>query len=95
VAHACNPSYLGGKDQEDCSLKPAQARLAGNSLQDPISKKAIMKKDVVEWLKVYPLSSNPSTAKKQKQKTKNKKNLHLQPGVVAYAHNTITWDTEA
>jgi hypothetical protein len=25
VAHVCNPSYLGGKDQEDCGLKPAQA----------------------------------------------------------------------
>jgi hypothetical protein len=35
VAHSCNLSYSGGRDQEDCSLKPAQA----NSLQDPISKK--------------------------------------------------------
>jgi hypothetical protein len=24
VAHACNPRYLGGKDQEDCSSKPAR-----------------------------------------------------------------------
>jgi hypothetical protein len=35
VAHACNPSYLGGRDQEDHGSKPAQA----NSLQDPTSKK--------------------------------------------------------
>jgi hypothetical protein len=35
VAHACNPSYSGGKDQEDCSSKPAQV----NSLRDSISKK--------------------------------------------------------
>jgi hypothetical protein len=35
VAHTCNPSYSGGRDQEDCSLKPAWA----NSSQDPISKK--------------------------------------------------------
>jgi hypothetical protein len=34
VAHACNPSYSGGRDQEDYSLKPAWA----NSLRDPISK---------------------------------------------------------
>jgi hypothetical protein len=34
VAHACNSSYSGGKDQEDCSSKPSQA----NSSQDPISK---------------------------------------------------------
>jgi hypothetical protein len=25
VAHACNPSYSGGRDLEDCDLKPAQA----------------------------------------------------------------------
>jgi hypothetical protein len=31
---ACNPSYSGGRDQEDRSSKPAWA----NSSQDPISK---------------------------------------------------------
>jgi hypothetical protein len=31
---ACNPSYSGGRDQEDHSSKPAQA----NSWQDPILK---------------------------------------------------------
>jgi hypothetical protein len=35
ATHACNPSYSGGRDQEDCGLKPARA----NSPQDPISKK--------------------------------------------------------
>jgi hypothetical protein len=25
VAHTCNPSYSGGRDQEDCSSKPAWA----------------------------------------------------------------------
>jgi hypothetical protein len=35
VAHACNPSYPRGRDQEDHGLKPAQA----NSSQDPILKK--------------------------------------------------------
>jgi hypothetical protein len=35
VAHACNPSYSVGRDQQDCGLKPAWA----NSLRDPISKK--------------------------------------------------------
>jgi hypothetical protein len=34
VAHACNPSYSGGRDQEEHSLKPAWA----NSSQNPISK---------------------------------------------------------
>jgi hypothetical protein len=44
VTHTYNSSYSGGRDQEDCGLKPAQA----NSLQDPISK--IPK--YLEWLKV-------------------------------------------
>jgi hypothetical protein len=34
VAHTCNPSYSGGRDQEDHSLKRGWA----NSLRDPISK---------------------------------------------------------
>jgi hypothetical protein len=61
VAQACKPSYSGGRDQEDCGSKPYWA----NSLQDPISKKLLHKKGLVEWLKVKALSSNPSTAKKK------------------------------
>jgi hypothetical protein len=34
MAYACNPSYSGGRDQEDHGLKPAQA----NSSQYPILK---------------------------------------------------------
>jgi hypothetical protein len=34
VAHICNPSYSGGRDQEDHSSKPARA----NSSQDSNSK---------------------------------------------------------
>jgi hypothetical protein len=33
VAHTCNPSYQGGRDQEDHGLRSAQAKW----LQDPIS----------------------------------------------------------
>jgi tRNA A22 N-methylase len=40
VAHTCNPSYTGGRDQEDRSLKPAWA----NSLRNPILKKPFTKK---------------------------------------------------
>jgi hypothetical protein len=40
VAHACNPSYSGGRDQKDHGLKPAQA----NSSQDPILKKTFTKR---------------------------------------------------
>jgi hypothetical protein len=35
VAHACNPSYSRGRDQEDGSFKPPWA----NGSEDPISKK--------------------------------------------------------
>jgi hypothetical protein len=40
VPHACNPSYSGGKDQEDCGSKPTQA----NSSGDPISKNPSQKR---------------------------------------------------
>jgi hypothetical protein len=40
VAHTCNPSYTGGRDQEDFSSNLAWA----NSSQDPISKKTHHKK---------------------------------------------------
>jgi hypothetical protein len=40
VAHICNPSYSGGREQEYQGLKPAWA----NSLRDPILKKPITKK---------------------------------------------------
>jgi hypothetical protein len=26
LTHACNPSYPGGRDQEDCSLRPAPGK---------------------------------------------------------------------
>jgi hypothetical protein len=40
LPQASNPSYSGGRDQEDHSSKPAWA----NSLQDPISKIPIVKR---------------------------------------------------
>jgi hypothetical protein len=40
VVHICNPSYLGGRDQEDHGLKPAQA----NSSKTLSQKKKITKK---------------------------------------------------
>jgi hypothetical protein len=48
MAHAYNPSYSGGRDQEDCGSKPAWA----NKLWDPISKNPTQKKGLVEWFKV-------------------------------------------
>jgi hypothetical protein len=65
VTHSCNPSYSGGRDQEDCNSKPAWA----NSLQAPILNISNIKKDwgVVEYLpnKDEALSSSPSTTKEK------------------------------
>jgi hypothetical protein len=59
VAHACNASYSGSRDQEDRGSKPAWA----NSSRDPIKKNTHHKKGLVEWLKVKALNSSPSTIK--------------------------------
>jgi hypothetical protein len=40
VAHDCNPSYSGGRDQKDLDSKPAWV----NSLRDPILNKPITKR---------------------------------------------------
>jgi hypothetical protein len=51
VAHTCNLSYSGSRDQEDDGSKPAQV----NSSQDPFlgkKKKTHHKKGMAEWLKV-------------------------------------------
>jgi hypothetical protein len=58
MAHACNPNYSAGRNQEDRGSKPT----GGNSSQDPISKNP-SQKGLLEWLKVKVLNSNPSTAK--------------------------------
>jgi hypothetical protein len=46
VAHTCNPSYSGGRDQEDRSLKPAPSK----QLVTPYLDKTRHKKGLVEWL---------------------------------------------
>jgi hypothetical protein len=58
----CNPSYSGGRDQEDCGSKPAWA----HTFREPILKKTPHKKGLVEWLKVKALSSSLSTENKQR-----------------------------
>jgi hypothetical protein len=76
VVQAYNPSYSGGRDQEDHSSKPAQANSSRDlTLRKPITKKKKKKKRLVEWLKVEALSSNPSTGKKEKEKRNTKQNF--------------------
>jgi hypothetical protein len=48
VAHACNPIYSGGRDQEDHGSKPAQE----NTSVSPYLEKTLHRKELVEWLKV-------------------------------------------
>jgi hypothetical protein len=55
VAHACHPSYLGDRDQEDHSSKPAWE----NS-----SRKTLHKNRARGGLKMKALSSSPSMKKK-------------------------------
>jgi hypothetical protein len=63
VAHVCNPSYSGGRNQEDHDSKPGWA----TSSARPYLKKHFTKIGLAEWLKVKALSSSPSTAKKKKK----------------------------
>jgi hypothetical protein len=71
VAHACNPSYSGGRDQEDHSSKPA----LGKQFSRPYLEKnpSYKRTDEVSPAVSMPdwqheaLSSNPSAAKKKKK----------------------------
>jgi hypothetical protein len=58
---SCDPSYAGGRDEEDLGSKPAWE----NSSRDPISKKIYHKNR--EWLKVKALSSSPSITKQNEK----------------------------
>jgi hypothetical protein len=71
VAHAYNPSYLEGRHQEDCSLRPVWAKI------ETLSQKIPNTKRFVEWLKwqsaylgIQDLNSDTCTTNKQTNKTK-------------------------
>jgi hypothetical protein len=66
VAHTCNPSYLGGRVQEDRGSKPTWA----NSLQDPILKMPNTKAGRVAQ-GVGPDSSSSTTKKERKKESTN------------------------
>jgi hypothetical protein len=69
VAHACNPSHSGGRDQEDLSLKPAQA----NSLQVPTQKNPSQKR-TGRVAQNVDHEFKPQYCKKTKAKTTTTKN---------------------
>jgi hypothetical protein len=62
VAHTCNPSYSGGRDQEDCGSKPAWA----NSLWDLILKKPFTEKGWWNGSRCRPWGQAPVPQKKKK-----------------------------
>jgi hypothetical protein len=64
VAHACTPSYSGGRDQEDGGLKPAWT----NSSQDAILKKPFTKKGWLNDSRCWPSVQTPVLEKKKKKK---------------------------
>jgi hypothetical protein len=65
VVHTCNPSYAGGRNQEDHGSKLAQA----NSSLRPYLEKTFRKIGLVEWCKMKAMSSSLSTAKKKHNRT--------------------------
>jgi hypothetical protein len=75
MTHACNPSYSGGRDQEDCGSEPAWA----NSSQDPISKNPSLKKKK-KWAGGVAQGEGPEF-KPQYRKKKKKKRFTL---ILAY-----------
>jgi hypothetical protein len=66
VTHSCNPSYSGGRDQEDRSSKAAQT----NSLQDYISKIPFTKKGWWNGSRCRP-EFKPQYCKKKKENQDN------------------------
>jgi hypothetical protein len=73
VAHACNCSCSGGRDQEDCSLKPAGA----NSSGEPNLKKPITKKGWWSGSRCRPWIQRPIPKKKGKIESLNLTKINL------------------
>jgi hypothetical protein len=66
VAQSCNPSYSGGRDQEDCGSKPAWANSSRDCiLKNPSQKRAggVAQGEGPEF--------KPSTAKEKKNRPSN------------------------
>jgi hypothetical protein len=64
VAYTCNPSYSGGRDQEDRGSKSSRA----NNSQDSTLKKTYHKKGLVEWAQGVGPEFKPKYCKKKKKK---------------------------
>jgi hypothetical protein len=68
VAHACNPSFSRGRDQEDAvQSQPRQI------VRKTLSRKNLSQKGLAEWLKVKTLNSSPVLLEKKKTKERKEK----------------------
>jgi hypothetical protein len=69
VAHACNPTYLGDRDQDGDSIHSGQTVLETSPRKYPAQKRAGRMVQVIEHqpTKHEALSSSPGTAKKKKR----------------------------
>jgi hypothetical protein len=88
VVHACNPSYSGGRDQEDHGLKPVQQIVHKIlSQKNPIQKRAgRVAQDVGPEFK-------PQYGKKIKKKKKKEKSTFLNELVIMDHQNEIRVNT--
>jgi hypothetical protein len=69
VAHACNPSSSGGRDQEDCGLRPTEIKSETLSQKYSTQKRASGVAEVVKCLssKYETLEFKPSKTKKRER----------------------------
>jgi hypothetical protein len=77
VTHARNPSYSGGRDQEDHYLKPGREDSSRDSILKNTQKRAGGVAQAIEHLpsKCEALSSTVGTVLQKKKKKKKKKKL--------------------
>jgi hypothetical protein len=91
VAHACNPSCSGGRDQEDCGSKPARA----NTSWDPISKNPITERGWWSGSRCRHWVQAPVPKKKKKKISKQMHNLRgkwmVQSCEQAVPQNRLSW----
>jgi hypothetical protein len=85
VAHACNPSYSGSTEQEDCSSKPVLA----NSSGDPILKKATTKRAGRVAQGEGPKFKLQYCKKKKKVKTNTCRHTHMHICMYRYIYIAI------
>jgi hypothetical protein len=86
VAHACNPSYSGGRDQEDYSLRPVWAKKKKKRERERETVSKIPNTQKKSWWSgsscrallsnCEGLGSNPSTVKNKKEEEKRSRDRH-------------------